>query len=109
MKTADLCPPSVNSLNSVDRLNLIYLCKLKADRPDLRDYPHMPTDYGRTDRRTDGRTLPSTLSPSFVVDNDGRIHMGFSAMGLEHDENAHQVLSIKVLNFWILKPMGKTL
>ncbi len=24
---------------------------------------------GWTDRRTDGRTLPSTLSPSFVVDN----------------------------------------
>ena len=54
--------------------------KLKADRPHPHNYLHTPTDYRYTDKnlrlvmvpamredtdgRTDGQTLPSTLSPS---------------------------------------------
>ncbi len=66
--------------------------KIKADRPHPRNYPHTPTGYrhtdkqvrlvmaliahygsavrggtdGRTDSQTDGRSLPSTLSPSII-------------------------------------------
>ena len=51
--------------------------KLKADRPHLRCYMYMLSDYRHTDKHlrlvrahwlTDGQMLPSLLSPCFAKD-----------------------------------------
>ncbi len=65
----------VHTLLSLCHYKWSLLYKIKADRPHPPNYPHTPTDYRHTDKQessdkqTDGRTLPSTLSPSFAVDN----------------------------------------
>ncbi len=45
---------------------------------------------GQTDKRTDGRTLPSTLSPSFAVDKNA---MAFKRPSLQHWPNLENWLS----------------
>ena len=76
---------------------------LKADRPHSRDYPQTPTDYRHTDNHlrlvmvvkrfrhesadgqtdTDGRMLPSALSPCFAVDNKSNTISSFKISSLE--------------------------
>ncbi len=57
------------------RIKQIYYV-LKADRPHPHDCAQTPTDYRHTDKHlrlvalTDRQTLPSTLSPCFVVDKN---------------------------------------
>ena len=70
-----------------------YLLKLKADWPQLpTDYRHtdkyfrlvQPRERWQTDRRTDGRVLPSTLSPSFAVDKNPWCRWFLCILGISH-------------------------
>ena len=46
------------------------ICKLKADyRHTDKGQTVQPGEHTQTNKRMDGRTIPSTLSPSFAVDN----------------------------------------